>query len=64
MGNLDISAKECISNSRPSFQMYKEKLPTKITRGANKNWAHFYKKKYFVNENFQKFTLIKVGLLV
>ena len=31
---------------------------------ADKNWAHFYKIKYFKNLNFQKKFLIKVGLLV
>ena len=35
---------------------------TKIMNRANKNWAHFYRKKYFKNQNFQKNILSKVGL--
>ena len=38
--------------------------PIKIMNRADKNWAHFQKVKYFKNPNFQKHSLIKVGLLV
>ena len=37
---------------------------TKIINRAGKNWAHFYKIKDTENQNFQKFSLVKVGLLV
>jgi hypothetical protein len=37
--------------------------PTKIINRDEKNWAHFERKKYFKNQNFQKIFLIKVDPL-
>ena len=37
--------------------------PTKIMNRADKNEAHFQKIKYFKNQNFQKYFLLKLSLL-
>ena len=37
---------------------------TKIMDRANKNWTLFLKIKYFKNQKFQKYILLKVGTLV
>ena len=36
--------------------------PTNIVNIAKKNWAHFYKTKFFRNQSFQTISLIKVDL--
>ena len=36
---------------------------TKIMNRADKNWARFYKIKYFKTQRFQEISLLKVGLL-
>ena len=38
--------------------------PTKVMNRAYKNWAHFQESKYFKDLNFQKYFLLKIGLLV
>ena len=38
--------------------------PTKVMNRAYKNWAHFQELKYFKDLNFQKYFLLKIGLLV
>ena len=38
--------------------------PTEIMNIADKNWAQFSDIKYLKNQNFQKYFLVKVGLLV
>ena len=37
---------------------------TKTMNRADKNWAHFYKTKYFKNQSFQKISTLKVDILV
>ena len=37
---------------------------TKIMNRADKNWAQFWKTKYFKNQSFQKISFIKVDILV
>ena len=52
------------SENKPFFLLYNVTVRhTKIMKRADKNWENFYKVKYFKNQKFQKYILLKVGLL-